>query len=59
LCFLENATEQERLDLVEEIKILKKVNEEPHPNIIRFIGACSIEGGSIQKGIQTDEYTQK
>ncbi|CAB4022081.1 Angiopoietin-1 receptor, partial [Paramuricea clavata] len=40
----ENATEQERLDLVEEIKILKKVNEEPHPNIIRFIGACSIEG---------------
>lgn len=27
-----------------ELTILKEVNREPHPNVIRLIGGCSIEG---------------
>ncbi|XP_028411985.1 tyrosine-protein kinase receptor Tie-1-like [Dendronephthya gigantea] len=31
-------------DLLAELETLKKINEEPHPNVIRFIGGCSVEG---------------
>ena len=49
LQFLGRATEDERSNLLEEIKVLKKVNKEPHPNIIRFIGICSLEGETVKK----------
>jgi hypothetical protein len=42
--FLENARESDHSDLLAELEILKKINKEPHPNVIRFIGGCSMEG---------------
>ena len=27
-----------------EMIILKDVNKIPHPNVVRFVGGCSIEG---------------
>ncbi|XP_028394194.1 angiopoietin-1 receptor-like isoform X2 [Dendronephthya gigantea] len=40
----ENATESDLVDLLAEIKILKEANKEQHPNIIKFIGSCSLRG---------------
>ena len=31
-------------DLMAELTILKEVNKIPHPNVVRFIGGCSIQG---------------
>ena len=41
---LENAKESDMDDLKTELTLLKKVNREPHPNVIRLVGSCSIEG---------------
>ena len=40
----DNARESDHSDLLAELEILKKINNEPHPNVIRFIGGCSMEG---------------
>ena len=53
----ENATERERLDLVQELKIMMSL--EPHPNVVRLIGCCTerepilvileyVSGGKLQ-----------
>lgn len=43
-CFLDHADECDLQDLMTELTILKEVNKEPHPNVIRLIGGCSIDG---------------
>lgn len=46
-CFLslsDDARESDFSDLLAELELLKKVNKEPHPNVIRFIGGCSLKG---------------
>ncbi|CAB4027090.1 fibroblast growth factor receptor 1-like, partial [Paramuricea clavata] len=40
----DNARESDLSDLLAELEILKKINKAPHPNVIRFIGGCSLEG---------------
>ncbi len=47
ILFSDNARESELSDLLAELEILKKINKEPHPNVIRFIGGCSVEGNNI------------
>ena len=49
--FLDGASESDISDLVSELNILKEINKIPHPNVIRFIGGCSIAGNvfSIKK----------
>jgi hypothetical protein len=42
--FLDGASESDLSDLVSELNILKEINKIPHPNVIRFIGGCSIAG---------------
>ncbi|XP_028409528.1 tyrosine kinase receptor Cad96Ca-like [Dendronephthya gigantea] len=38
-----NPTESDVSDFLDELEMLKKTNKEPHPNVIRFIGACILE----------------
>ena len=45
--FLDGAKKSDLDDLVAELTILKEVNKIPHPNVVRFIGGCSIEGRKI------------
>ncbi|XP_028411984.1 tyrosine-protein kinase receptor Tie-1-like [Dendronephthya gigantea] len=40
----DTAKESDISDLLAELETLKKINKEPHPNVIRFIGGCSVEG---------------
>ncbi|XP_012283443.1 tyrosine kinase receptor Cad96Ca [Orussus abietinus] len=53
----ENATERERVDLAQELRVLKTL--EPHPNVVRLLGCCSerepifvileyVSGGKLQ-----------
>ncbi|KAG7198915.1 hypothetical protein KM043_015732 [Ampulex compressa] len=53
----ENATERERLDLAQELKVMK--NLDPHPNVVRLLGCCTerepmfvileyVSGGKLQ-----------
>ncbi|XP_015430162.1 PREDICTED: tyrosine kinase receptor Cad96Ca [Dufourea novaeangliae] len=53
----ENATERDRLDLAQELRVMK--NMEPHPNVVRLLGCCTerepmfvileyISGGKLQ-----------
>lgn len=53
----ENATERERLDLAQELKVMKSL--EPHPNVVRLLGCCTgsrpmlvileyVSGGKLQ-----------
>lgn len=53
----ENSTERERLDLEQELKVMKSL--EPHPNIVQLLGCCTekpplfvileyISGGKLQ-----------
>ncbi|RLU21254.1 hypothetical protein DMN91_005627 [Ooceraea biroi] len=53
----ENATERERLDLAQELRVMK--NLEPHPNVVRLVGCCTerepmfvileyVSGGKLQ-----------
>ncbi|XP_066600812.1 tyrosine kinase receptor Cad96Ca [Prorops nasuta] len=53
----ENATERERLDLAQELRVMK--NLEPHPNVVRLLGCCTerepmfvileyVSGGKLQ-----------
>jgi hypothetical protein len=42
--FLDGASESDLSDLLSELNILKEINKIPHPNVIRFIGGCSIAG---------------
>ena len=42
--FSDNGKESDRQDLITELNTLKEVNKEPHLNIIRLIGGCSING---------------
>lgn len=53
----ENATERERLDLAQELKVFKSL--EPHPNVVRLLGCCTereptfvileyVSGGKLQ-----------
>ncbi|XP_044018500.1 tyrosine kinase receptor Cad96Ca isoform X2 [Aphidius gifuensis] len=53
----ENATERERIDLAQELKVMKTL--EPHPNVVRLIGCCTerepmfvileyVSGGKLQ-----------
>ncbi|XP_044005489.1 F-actin-uncapping protein LRRC16A-like [Aphidius gifuensis] len=35
----ENATERERIDLAQKLKVMKTL--EPHPNVVRLIGCCT------------------
>ena len=46
--FLDNAKESDLQDLMTELTILKEVNRQPHPNVIRLVGGCSIEGTAGQ-----------
>ncbi|XP_028416183.1 fibroblast growth factor receptor 1-like [Dendronephthya gigantea] len=39
----DNATQSALSNLLAELKILKKINKEPHPNVIRFIGGLFTE----------------
>ena len=51
-CFLslpDNARESDFSDLLAELELLKKVNKDPHPNVIRFIGGCSLKGKNIKR----------
>ena len=43
-CFLDSAKQSDIDDLVAELTILKEVNKMPHPNVIRFVGGCLLEG---------------
>ena len=38
----ENATETEKRDLINELRIMTRVGE--HPNVISLIGACTEKG---------------
>lgn len=53
----ENAGERERLDLAQELKVMK--NLEPHPHVVRLLGCCTerepifvileyVSGGKLQ-----------
>lgn len=53
----ENATERERIDLAQELTVMKTL--EPHPNVVRLLGCCTerepifvimeyISGGKLQ-----------
>ncbi|XP_035728802.1 tyrosine kinase receptor Cad96Ca-like [Vespa mandarinia] len=53
----ENATERERLDLAQELRVMKSL--EPHPNVVRLLGCCTerepmfvileyVSGGKLQ-----------
>ena len=46
-CRLDSARESDLQNLVAELALLKEVNKERHPNVIRLIGGCSIEGIGI------------
>ena len=45
-----------------ELTILKDVNKIPHPNVVRFVGGCSIAGSNRNwtdvKGMLTVEKQQ-
>ena len=45
--FTDNTSEQAVRDFKTELKILKEVNVESHKNIVRLIGACTLEGKEI------------
>ena len=40
----DGATAADKSDLLSELKILKEINKEPHPNVLELIGACSTSG---------------
>ena len=40
----DGATALDKSDLLSELKILKEINKEPHPNVLELIGACSTSG---------------
>lgn len=40
----EDASANDRSDLLMELQILKEVNKQPHPNVIQLIGAIISEG---------------
>ena len=44
LSFPDGATAADKSDFLREIKILKEVNKNPHPNVLQLIGACSTTG---------------
>ncbi len=56
IIFLENAGESDLSDLLAELEILKKINKEPHPNVIRFIGGCSLEGNIHTCALKIDTH---
>ena len=41
---LDGATAADMSDLLTELKILKDVNKDPHPNVLQLIGACTTAG---------------
>ncbi|CAB3999660.1 proto-oncogene tyrosine- kinase receptor Ret-like [Paramuricea clavata] len=43
----DDASESDLSDLLSELNILKEINKIPHPNVIRFIGGCSIAEASL------------
>lgn len=38
----ENAGEQERNDLLQELQVMKMLD--PHPNVVRLLGCCTDRG---------------
>lgn len=38
----DNAGERERLDLVQELQVMKSL--EPHPHVVKLLGCCSERG---------------
>ncbi|RZF40182.1 hypothetical protein LSTR_LSTR016359 [Laodelphax striatellus] len=38
----ENAGERERLDLLQELQVMKSL--EPHPHVVRLLGCCTEKG---------------
>lgn len=65
----ENATERERLDLAQELKVMKSL--EPHPNVVRLLGCCTerepmfvileyVSGGKLQSFLRAsrEEWNQ-
>lgn len=38
----ENAGEQERSDLMQELQVMKMLD--PHPNVVRLLGCCTDRG---------------
>lgn len=38
----ENAGERERLDLLQELTVMKTLD--PHPNVVRLLGCCTEKG---------------
>lgn len=41
----DNAGERERLDLIQELQVMKSL--EPHPHVVKLLGCCSERGTSI------------
>lgn len=37
-----NAGERERIDLIQELQVMKSL--EPHPNVVKLLGCCSEKG---------------
>jgi hypothetical protein len=42
----DNAGERERLDLVQELQVMKSL--EPHPHVVKLLGCCSERGTYIK-----------
>lgn len=38
----ENAGERERIDLLQELQVMKLLD--PHPNVVRLLGCCTDKG---------------
>ena len=47
LYFADSPSSADRSDLLMELHVLKEVNRNPHPNVIKLIGAFTSEGKII------------
>ena len=48
-CFSDGASESDLQDFLTELTILKEINKIPHPNVIKFLGGCTIDGTIFRK----------
>ena len=45
-----NASEQDKFDLLHELSIMKMLD--PHPNIVRLIGCCTEKGAEKETSVK-------